>query len=278
MKVSLCVHSYNEGAALARLIRSSLPVADLIDEWVVVDHRSDDDTASVVSGLRDEVEERGIRFDVAREDRGLSRAFTFADIRNLTLGRCRNPIAVLMDADFLLCSSFRQILARSLDILSVPNCRYYGTGWNIPCVWDHLTTDKEGFISSHGRVWIHSSRARVLVRSAIEFHQTKAGGKWEGVVPRPGLRRKKFAFTNPRPHLDPAKVGFVSVNIKSAERIAMRDTMTLFMADAMQGRNDGEWVEQYRAGKLQAQGPYDFARGVDLRGWRLHSPDMDLRA
>ena len=275
--VSMVVHSYNEADALRRLILSSLPLAGLFDEWVVVDHRSDDHTGEVCGEMEGVLADRGVRLDYTREERDLSKSFTFADLRNQALGRCTRDVLVLLDADFLFCRSFGEILTRSAEVLRAKGSRYYGAGFNIPVVWHHLTTDGDGRITDHGGVWIHSRRPRILVRGAIECRQDKAGGMWEAFAPIHPGRKKRYHWTKQRPHLDPDRVGIVSVNVKPAERLALRDTMTFFMADAVNDRVEGDWIENYKAGTLRSQGEYDFT-DVDLRGWRLNVPDLDLVA
>ena len=276
MKVSLCVHSYNEADALRLLIRSSFPVADMVAEWVVVDHRSDDHTGEVMREMEEELGARGVQLRFKREERGLSRAFTFADVRNLTLGMCTRPAVVLMDADFILTDSFRPTVSEALRVLSPRRSRYWGAGCNIPCVWDKLETDAGGVITDHGRVWVHSRRPRVLMREHMTTRQDKNGGKWEGFYPTSRYRHRQYQLTRHRPHLPRERVAFVACNVKPAERLALRDTMTYFMEDVMQGKIDGEWVEQYEAGNLRAQGEYDFQEGVDLKGWKLHAPGLSL--
>lgn len=270
---SFCVHSYDEADALRRLITSSLPFADLVEEWVVVDHRSADDTPAVLAEMAPLLERHGIALRTLREERDFSRAFTFAALRTATIQACRAPVVVLHDADFILGPNFRPMLERSVEALSAPSSRLYGTAYSVPVVWDRLTTDAAGAVTDHGRVWIHTCRPRIFRRGTVRYEQTKDGGRWEKLVPVPASLRRLDLTGRRRP--SPA---LVSVNVKPPERIALRDTMTMFLQDAMRGRTRGTWLEDYRAGRSRSQGPYDYAPGVDLRGWRLHAPNLELVA
>lgn len=272
--VAFCVHSFNEADGLRRLVRSSYPFANLFQEWVIVDHRSDDDTADAIAELASELEARGITLHTAREERDLSREHTFADVRNLTLGLATQPIAVLMDADFILGEAFGVLLQRGVAALTAQGSPYYGASFTVPCLWDELETDQRGKVVKHGRLWVHQVRPRILWRSAIHYEQTGDGGRWERLTFDDPSRQQAYALTqNRRGALTPHTL--VSVNVKSPERIALRDTMTMFMQDAMQGVVSGSWMENYRAGTVRNQPPYPYQRGT-VRGWRLHCPNLRL--
>lgn len=266
---TFCVHAYDEAAALQRLVRSSYPFAELIDEWVIVDHRSGDATPQVIEGLRAELAERSIRLTAIREERDLSASFTFADLRTATIKAARNEIVVLHDADFVLGPAFGAMLARAGTALH-KGCAT--ASYTVPVVWDKLSVDAAGRIAEHGRVWVHSRRPRVLRRSAVHYEQTKDGGRWERLV-----------STGPDYPLTPGRRsglprdGVLSVNVKPAERIALRDTMTMFMQDAVQGKAEGDWLENYREGRTRSQGAYDYVQ-VNLRGWRLNVKSLELAA
>jgi hypothetical protein len=268
--VSMCVHTFDEAAALRRLVLSSLPLAHLFDEWVVVDHRSSDDTPAVCKELSALVPLRYIH-----EPRDLSASFTFADLRDLTIRACKNDVVVIHDTDFVLGAGFAPMLVRAADALRKRKSRYFGAGFNLPVVWDHLRTDGDGVITDHGRVWLHSRPPRILLKDAVRYRQDGKGGRWEKARPTMATRPKRLHLTKKRPALAPEAL--VSVNVKPAERIALRATMTMFMEDAMTGRASGEWLENYEAGTVRQQAPYDYS-DVDLRGWRLNVPDLELAA
>ncbi len=184
--ISFCVHSFNEAAELRRLVESSLPFAEFIAEWVIVDHRSSDDTPAVIERLRPVLEQHGIGLTTKREERDLSKAFPFAAIRNLTLDLCRTEIAALLDADFLLGPAFAAHLEKSIAALRKRDSVYYAGSYSVPVIWDHLVTDTKGRIVDHGRVWVHQRRPRILFRPAIRYAQTGAHGRWEKLVVQHG--------------------------------------------------------------------------------------------
>jgi glycosyltransferase involved in cell wall biosynthesis len=275
--ISFCVHTFNEATELRRLVESSLMFSNWIDEWVIVDHRSEDDTPAVIEGLRPILAEHNIRLTTRREERDLSKAFAFADIRNMTLGLCRNEIASLMDADFILGPAFQGHLERSLAAIRQGESVYYAGSYSVPVVWDRLMTDARGRITDHGRVWVHQRRPRILHRPSITFHQTGAGGRWEKLIRKGGSqwrRQRDLELTDNRRGA-PFPNAVISCNVKGAERIALRDTMTMYMEDVHRGRTTGTWLENYRAGKTRSQGEYPF-QSIDLRGWRINAPNLKL--
>lgn len=274
--VSFAVHVFNEADALRRLVHSSLPFAKLFREWVIADHRSDDGTPEAIDELREPIEAAGLRLVTFREERDLSPTFTFADIRNATLEACSEPIVALHDADFILGRDFGHLLQRAVRALEAEASPFYGAAYAVPCVWDRLRTDRSGQIVDHGRVWVHQLRDRIFLRSAMHYEQIGDGGRWERMVKDDPKRGARFPLTkNRRGRLTPHTV--LSVNVKPAERIALRDTMTMYMQDAMQGKASGSWLEEYRAGRCRQQPAYPY-QARSLRGWRIHAPNLDLAA
>jgi len=271
-RVSFCVHAFDEADALRRLILSSLPLADLFDEWVVVDHRSTDHTPEVLAEMRGVLAGKGILLTTWREARDLSASYTFADIRNDTIKACRSEIVVLHDADFILGPAFRGILERAVPALLDLRQRLHSATFAVPVVWDRITTDAEGTVTDHGRVWVHPARPRVLLRDHVHYAQTGNGGRWEKLVADP-QRPGRLDLTK-RKEAEPHAV--LSVNAKTPAKIALRDTMTMFMEDAHSGKATGEWLENYRAGRTRSQGEYKYTP-VNLRGWRLYAPGLEMR-
>ena len=278
MKVSFCVHTYNEADALRRLVLSSLPMASVIDEWIILDHRSDDHTAEVLAELAPVLSKAKVDFRVLWEGRDLSASHTFADVRTRTIKAAKNPIVALFDADFLLGPAFAPLLLKAAEELRRPKSPYHSACYAVPCVWDQLETDASCRITAHGRVWVHSRRPRILWRDAVRYEQTGDGGRWEKLVADDPARAKKF-------HLTPVGVpqrrvvanAVVSCNVKPPERIALRDTMTMFMQDAISAGQAGDWLANYAAGAVRPQPPYPYHK-VDLVGWRLFTPNLRLKS
>jgi glycosyltransferase involved in cell wall biosynthesis len=273
MNTSFCVHSYNEADALRRLILSSLPLADFFNEWVVIDHRSDDATPQVCEEMARKLADKRITLKYLHEPRDFSAAFTFADIRTATIKACSNKVVVLHDADFILGPRFAFLVQRGRQALLRRRSPYFGATYAVPCIWDRLVTSPSGVIETHGRIWIHKRRARVLMRDSTVFRQIGDGGRWEKVASTNPKRPNVYHLSKPKRQLLPHAV--VSVNAKPADRIALRDTMTMFLQDAMQGVVEGEWIENYEAGQCRPQPPYKYS-AVSLRNWRLYAPNLDL--
>lgn len=246
MKASLAVHSYNEGPALERLILSSLHATPFFDEWVVLDHRSSDDTQAVLDALEPLLAAYGVRLKRLHEARDLSATHTFADVRNATVQAATNPIVALMDADFVLGRAFTPALANALQRfkrdprLSAIRCR-------IPIIWDHVRTNDQGRITSHGRVFRHGYSHRILRKTRVTYRQDGNEGRWE-----------KAHYTGTRLNLS-NETGdlFVSLNIKPRERIERRATMTEFMRAAVRREVDGDWLAHEPA-DLPQQPAYAF--------------------
>lgn len=276
VSVSFAVHTFNEADALRRLVVSSLPMAAFIQEWVIVDHRSTDHTTQVIDGLRPMLAQKGIPLTTFREERDLSAAFTFADIRNMTIKACAHPIVVLHDADFILGPHFRGFLSTSKERLAMDGSTYFGAAYSIPCVWDRLKTGPDGTITHHGRIWVHQIRPRILWKDALHFAQIGDGGRWEKLVLDDPLRKDQLNLTANRKG-PMTRDAIVSCNVKSAERIALRDTMTMFMQDAVQGKLTGDWLQNYETGQARKQDAYPYQKR-SVRGWRLHLPNLDLAA
>lgn len=271
MKATLAVHSWNEAAALERLLLSSLHAAHLFDEWVVLDHRSSDDTQATLDALRPVLAAHGVTLTRLHEPRDLSRTLTFADVRTRTVKAAGNPVVGLMDADFILGAAYADVLTRALHDLTVKRTAIAAVAFPTPVVWDHLRTDSLGRITAHGRVWVHKSKARILHRDRTAYEQTGNGGKWERLV-----------HTSKR-HAGIVKVPndgrvLISANLKSPDRIELRRTMTLFAEEAARGRHgDRTWLEAAERGDVAKMPPYPYV-DVDLKGTSLNLANLDVAA
>lgn len=269
MKATLAVHTWNESAAIERLLLSSLHAAPLFDQWVVLDHRSDDDTQARLDELEPLLAAHGVRLKRLYEKRDLSRDFTFSHVRRATVKAASNEVVALMDADFILGHDFASVLQRSTQLLTDDRTRYAAVAFPTPVIWDHLKTDVEGRITSHGRVWVHKSKARILHRDRVTYRQTGAGGKWERLV---YLDRR--AATLERVGNDGSVL--ISANLKSRERIELRRTMTFYAQEAAKGRHRGRsWLEAAERGEVGKMPPYAFV-DVDLTGTPLNLAGLDV--
>lgn len=265
MQVSMAVHSFNEGCALERLILSSLHACDLISEWVVLDHRSSDDTQAVLDELEPVLAAHGIRLRRLFEARDLSRELTFAHVRDRTVQACQSDIVALMDADFVLGEAFRDTLWGALLAFKAKP-RLAAIKYRIPILWDHVQTDEDGRVTDHGRLYLHGYSHRILRRKAVRYAQVGNDGRWE--KPRfSGMSHTEVANEDGRV--------LVSLNIKSAERIERRATMTEFMRAATKGQIKGGWHDHQPA-DLPKQPEYDFRS--DRLTPVLNLANLDLRA
>ena len=265
-KLSFCVNTFNEAAALQRLLLSSLPAAAIIREWVVLDHRSSDNTQAVLDSLEPALASAGVPLVRVTEPRDLSAEFTFADLRNRTLDAAKGPLVMMLDADFVLGHAFLPYASEAVVALSKRGSEYHAATFPVPVVWDEIATDEAGRITRHGRVWWHPRAARILRWPSVRYYQD---GKWEHVRNTDKRRAKRYSLRNDGDFV-------VSVNVKPSERLALRRTMTMFMEDATSGRVAGGWLEAYEGGSLREMPEYEFDASADLRGARLHAQNLRL--
>lgn len=251
MKASLCVHSFNEGPAIERLILSSLHAAHNISEWVVLDHRSSDDTQERLDALEPLLTAYGIPLVRLFESRDLSASFTFADVRDTTIQACASDVVVLMDADFVLGSAFHNTLIVALRAFR-RHASLAAIRFRIPIVWDYVTTNQDGLVTSHGRHFRHGLSHRILRRKSVRYTQTGSDGRWEKAR-YPGMTRLDWA--NEDGNI------LISLNIKPPARLELRATMTEFMREATKGKIVGDWLQQ-DVTTLPVQPEYDFRSDV----------------
>jgi len=269
--VSFAVPSFNEAEALERMVRSSLPFASLIDEWVIVDHRSEDNTQEVIEGLRALLREHKIGLRTVYESRDFSKDFMMADLRNLAADTCSHDVVVQVDADFVFGPAFPELLARG--VMAVASGEYDSAGYAVPVIWDHLRTSKTGRIKDHGRVWVHWSKPSIFRRDLVHRVQTAGGGKWAALVRRDGEPRRYLRMTA---RFHPLRHSVVSVNIKPPERLELRLTMNSFQQDCVQEGIEDTWLESHKSGATrQEKGKYKY-RNVSLRGWKTYAPRLRL--
>src|SRR5690606_25253066 len=205
------------------------------------------------------------------EARDLSRRFTFADVRTATIKAASHETVMLADADFIFGEGFAQALYRGVDLLTQPRSDVAAVAFTVPVIWDHLRTDAFGRVTSHGRVWVHAAKPRILHRDRVTYLQVGGGGKWERHKFTDPTRRRVARIDNPGGVC-------ISANIKPQERIELRKTMTMFMEDAMQGRHgDRTWLQAVKEGRTRNMPAYRYGT-VDLTGVPLNLANLDLTA
>ena len=269
-RASFCVTSFDEADALRRLVRSSYRFASLVSEWVIIDHRSRDRTPLVIDALRGELALRKISLVTVREPRDLSASLTMADLRNQLLDMASSPLVVMADADFVFGPAFPSVLSAASTVIGPT--QNHAVGFARPVIWDRIRTKKCGRIKDHGRVWVHKWRPGIVLRDAVRYSQTFGEGRWEDVVSADGRPLKVERLTKkrlPRPNT------LVSINVKPADRLDLRSTMTRFMQDCTRGEASGNWLENYEAGTVRRQPAYEFV-DMDLTGWKINAPNLRL--
>lgn len=268
-RVSMCVPSWNEGAALQRLLLSSVHASRHICEWVVLDHRSTDDTQARLDAVEPILAAVGVRLRRLHERRDFNRNFTMSDLRNAVMRACRARIVCMMDADFILGAGFVSTLATAVRKLASDVGPAVVT-FPIPVVWDHLSTNAGGRITRHGRVWRHPPSNRIMLRDRVEYRQTGGNGRWERIHHLKPAHARSVRLPNDGNVL-------VSVNVKPPERIDVRATMTFFLEDVLAGKIEGDWLSEYARGNLRARAnnQYRFEAGASLVGRVLNIANLN---
>jgi hypothetical protein len=270
----MVVHSFNEADALLRLVRSSAPFASRIREWVVVDHRSSDDTPGAIDEIRTLCTRMNVGLVTERIDRDFGPGFVFADLRQAACDMATSKVVAVQDADFIFGPRYGALLDAATEALTLQGPAYFGIAHCWPQVWDRLKTDHAGTIISHGRVRTHVRRVAIYLRRYARFRQLANGGEWEKLVPI-GRRKAQFNIGRKR-QASAVRDMLVSVNVKQPERIALRSTMLGYMRAVVHGVERAGWLDAYERGDLPIQPDYDEWYSADLRGWRTHVPNLDL--
>src|SRR5690606_8139916 len=86
---------------------------------------------------------------------------------------------MLADADFIFGEGMTQALYNAIHTLTGERSDAAAVSFPVPVIWDHLRTDAFGRVTSHGRVWVHGAKPRILHRDRVTYRQVGGGGKWE---------------------------------------------------------------------------------------------------
>jgi hypothetical protein len=104
----------------------------------------------------------------------------------------------------------------------------------------------------------------------VHYTQTGLGGRWE-----------KIEHTQDRPQFrllnNDDGNAVLSINVKPADRIDLRYTMTYFMEDAMTGALKGNWLENYASKRTRRMPDYPWDPTLNYRGTTTLMPNLKMR-
>lgn len=156
-RISLACASFDDAPALARLLQCCCGLRH-VDEFVVLDHRSRDGTRDLVTSWQARYAELGIPLRYEHEARDLSRHFTLADLLTRTFACCRNEIAFLLDADFVIGDGFVPVLELAGALLRPTEGAPFAISFAIPLLQEGVRFDSRGVLVAHGRWRPHPPR------------------------------------------------------------------------------------------------------------------------
>ena len=230
--ISFCNQTYNESQGIDRYLHSCLSFKGVVDQVHVVDHRSNDDTQRVLDSYQDQFKDVGIKLTTRFESRDFSKDFLIADLFGETVADCDNEIVFRHDADFILGPGYVDLINRCTNFLSRESV--YAVGYEIPCVGGSMVI-KNNTIEQYDYCNLHSPVPRVFKKSKTTCLQKHFGGKYEFFYPTEQTCSQwiQMKYIND---------SLVSVNIKSNERMKIRETMNTYMKDIVDGVEHSDWM------------------------------------
>ena len=259
-KISFCNQVYNEPEAIRRYLNSCLYFDDVVDEVFVINHRSSDDTLSIIESFIETYENSNIKLRLKTEPRDFNRNFLIADLFGDAVAGCENEIVFRHDADFVFGAKYVDLIKLCVSYLSKPEV--YACGYEIPCVSQSLEI-KNDEIVSFGLCNLHEPVPRVFKKSKTVCRQDHMGGKYEYFYPTDTSCTKFVGIPN-------IKESIISINIRSKERHALRQTMNTFMHDLLHGKTAGDWLQvEEKRGEVEPWA-VDTGSGLNITGWRFY--------
>ena len=268
MPFSIAVPSFNDGKPLRRFLHSAVGTRGL-DEIVVVDHRSADDTPEILVELEPVLSAGGIRLTTHRERRDFSGRFTMASLRALTVRLCTNDIVCTMDADYVIGPGLSDLMELATRVIS--ENRVYAVGHDIPYLQPPIVFDESGVLQKHGPCYRHGAIPRIVLRDSVECRQDYVRGRFY----------KFYPHTAERPYWMPIRwlpESVISINDKPDERWRLRLTMNNYLESISQTPSLGDvpWLESFAKGDLDTRiDPLDYFHpgklwDTSLEGQRYH--------
>ncbi len=224
---------YNEPAAIGKYLQSCLQFSDIISEVYIINHRSSDNTLSVIESFKDAYDKSGVKLGWRTEERDFSKDYTIADLFGAAVDECSSDIVFRHDADFIFGEGYRKTMRDCIDSLN--NDVVYACGYEIPVVSEKLDI-QEGVIVDHGVCQMHVSVPRVFKKGKTKCLQNHVGGKYEWFHPV----ERGCSLWKQIPHHSES---ILSVNVKSKERQDTRETMNTFFEDLFAGSVEGNWLD-----------------------------------
>jgi len=229
--VSFACPAFNEEKTIGRFLKSSLQFKNIVDEVVIINHRSADKTQEIIDSFLDEYKKNGVKLVSIYEDRDFSTDFSLADLRQSALQACTNNIVFMHDADFVFGDSFRKIIKDSLCLLR--SDEIYCTQYGIPVLNENVCK-------------MHVPVPRVFKKEKTQYRQDHVSGKHEWAHP---IDPNCTLIGN----IPVPKNSLLSINTKTEEAKELRRTMTTYFEDIYSGKVTGSWFKSYDDGLLRKE-------------------------
>ena len=217
---SFACPSYNEGHRLENFIKSSCCIKGL-NEIVIIDHRSTDNTQELLTNMKPFCKKNGIDLKWLYEKRDWQNGFMMADIRELSIKSCTNDIVFVQDADFIFGDGFNIMVKKAIKAFKNKKNIYF-VSYSIPVIRGSVDMDNRGVIKSCKTCIMHMPIPRVVLKNSISCRQDHVNGRHYWIHPIDNEKRNK-GHTVAR-----CKNSIVSIDIKSKKRSDFRKTMTDF--------------------------------------------------
>ena len=257
-KISFANQVYNEEKHIAGYLQSCLQFSDILDEVFIINHRSTDNTLSIIESFKEQYDDAGITLNWMTEKRDFSKDFTIADLFGNAVSGCSNEIVFRHDADFIFGSGYRKTIRDCL--LELSKKEVYACGYEIPVVSEKLNFEGER-VSDFGFCKMHVSVPRVFKKSKTKCIQNHVKGKYEWFYPM----EKECTVWKTVQHY---RESVLSVNIKDEQRTELRKTMNTFFEDIYAGKVTGEWLDNKNLRKEDEEQNREDAnlKSVDILG------------
>lgn len=259
-KISFCNQVYNEPEAIRRYLNSCLYFDNIVDEVFIINHRSSDDTLDIIKSFVDTYDKTNIKLRFKTEPRDFSKDFMIADLFGDAVASCENEIVFRHDADFVFGAKYIDLIRLCVSYLSKPEV--YACGYEIPCVSESLEI-VDDMIKSFGFCNLHVPVPRVFKRTKTVCRQDHMDGKYEYFYPTDTTCTRFVRIPN-------IKESVISINIRSKERHALRQTMNTFMHDLVHGKADGDWLQVEEKRSEVEPWATKTGRGLDVSGWKFY--------
>ena len=238
--ISFACPAYNDAPRLHRLLESASHL-DRVNEIFVINHRSDDDTQSLLQQKAPELARKGINLRWIVEQRDFSQSFTMADLRAATIKHCSNEVVYVTDSDHVLGPGFSRMIDQAFDLLREGDT--YAVGHELLSIIGNVEFDQTGRVLSHADCYLHVSIPRFVLRDQVTCRQDVESGRYYWCHPKTPEMSKWVT-------IDCTADSIIAVDDRCYDRQQLRRTMNNFFVRSVGGELHDTWHEAYDRGAL----------------------------